>query len=130
LVPGMTLLIEGKTRMCEKQIKVKHIFGFETGLISYIVRIAHLFKSKIFIEHIGTRQKADARNTKELYKLSSPYGTEIRIIADGEDEVKAVASLSSLFELFTDKKLYDDKDMDNEIEKAFQVLAQSAIEEM
>jgi phosphotransferase system HPr (HPr) family protein len=116
--------------MCEKQIKVKHIFGLETGLISYIVRIARLFKSKISIEHTGSGRKADARYTKELYQLSGPYGTELKIIANGEDEAMAVASLSSVFDLFTDKKLYDNKETDDEIEEAFQVLAQRVIEKM
>ncbi|MBN1699083.1 MAG: HPr family phosphocarrier protein [Spirochaetales bacterium] len=110
-----------------KKTTVTHIFGLDTGLISYIVRTARLFKSKIYIEHEGSGIKADARDTIELHKISSPYGTEIRIIAEGEDEKRAADVLFDLFTLFKDKKLYENTAEDNEIEMSFRLLLEDVV---
>ena len=98
---------------------VKHIYGIDTGFISYIVRTAHLFKSKIIIENMITGNRANARELRELFDLYNTYDTDVKIEAEGEDEEDAVEAMSNTFRLFTERKIFDSKKVDERIEKAF-----------
>ena len=71
---------------------VKHPYGIDTGLISYIIRTAQLFKSKIIIESMITGKRADARQLRELFDLYNSYNTDVKIEAEGEDEEKIRAA--------------------------------------
>ncbi|MBN2441833.1 MAG: HPr family phosphocarrier protein [Spirochaetales bacterium] len=106
---------------------VKHIYGLDTGFVSYIVRIAQLFKSKITIENMITGKKADARRIRELFRLGNTYGTDVEIKAVGEDEEDAVDAMSSLFSLFAERKLYDSKDEDQRINESFSRMEEGII---
>ena len=107
---------------------VKHIFGLDTGFISYIVKVAQLFRSKITIENMITNKKADARKLRELFTLCNTYGTDVEIQADGEDEEEAVETMSSLFHLFAERKIFNSKDVDQQIKKAFSRIEEEIIE--
>jgi len=98
---------------------VKHIYGIDTGLISYIVRTAQLFTSKIIIENMETGEKADARELRELFDLHSTYGSDVKIEAEGTDEEEAIDTMSKTFALFAERKIFDSKTVDKQIEDAF-----------
>ncbi|MBN2533543.1 MAG: HPr family phosphocarrier protein [Spirochaetales bacterium] len=105
--------------MLAKIETVKHIYGIDTGFISYIVRTAQLFKSIIIIENMITGKRANARKLKELFNLCTTYDTDVKIEATGEDEEDAVEAMSNTFHLFAERKIFDSKDVDERIEKAY-----------
>ena len=107
---------------------VKHIYGFDTGFISYVVRAAQLFKSKIIIENMVTGKRADARELRELFDLCNTYGTDVKIEAEGEDEEEAVETMSNTFQLFAERKIFDSKEVDERIKKAFFLIEADIIE--
>lgn len=101
---------------------IKHIYGIDTGFISYIVRTAQLFRSKIIIENMITGKRANARKLRELFDLCNTYDTDVKIEAEGEDEEDAVEAMSNTFHLFAERKIFDSKEVDEQIEKAFSLL--------
>ena len=51
---------------------------------------------KIIINIINGNKTADAKSIMKILMLSAPKGTEIKITADGKDEVLALDSLETL----------------------------------
>jgi phosphocarrier protein len=54
------------------------------------------FKSNIFLEK--ENDKINAKSIMGIITLGATYGTELKIIAEGEDEQEAVDTLVKLFE--------------------------------
>jgi phosphocarrier protein HPr len=101
---------------------VKHLYGIDTGFISYIIRTAQLFKSRVIIENMITGNRADARNLRALFNLCSTYNSDVKIEAEGEDEEEAVEAMSHTFRLFSERKIFDSEVVDQRIESAFSEL--------
>jgi phosphocarrier protein len=61
-----------------------------------LVQTTKNFKSNIYFEK-GT-DRINAKSIMGIITLGAAYGTEIKIIADGEDEAYAIDALVRLFE--------------------------------
>jgi phosphocarrier protein len=81
--------------MLEKTTVIKNRAGIHARPAALIVQTAGKFKSKISL------QKGDdsinAKSIMGIITLGAGFGTEIRIIADGEDEAQAVEAIEKLF---------------------------------
>lgn len=75
-----------------------------------------------------TGKRANARQLRELFALYNSYNTDVKIEAEGEDEEEAVEAMSNTFRLFAERKIFDSKDVDEQIEKAFSRLEADIIE--
>ncbi len=82
--------------MLEKMTVIKNRAGIHARPAALIVQTAGKFKSKISL------QKGDdcinAKSIMGIITLGAGFETEIRIIADGEDESEAVEAIDRLFQ--------------------------------
>lgn len=84
--------------MVEKKVRVVNKTGLHARPATQFVEKARQFKSKIVIEKNGS--KADAKSILGILSLGLSQGTEIKILAAGEDEQEAVEELVELLNSF------------------------------
>ncbi|WP_160719608.1 HPr family phosphocarrier protein [Bacillus sp. USDA818B3_A] len=78
--------------MLVKQVEVKLKTGLQARPAALFVQEANRFSSEILLEKDG--KKVNAKSIMGLMSLAVSSGTEINILADGEDEEDAISSLS------------------------------------
>jgi len=81
--------------MIERTIKVINRAGIHARPSSLIVEKTKDFKSSVYFEQGDNR--IDAKSILGIITLGAVYNSEIKIIADGEDETEAVERLARLF---------------------------------
>ena len=82
--------------MIEKQMVIKNKFGLHARPAAVLVQTASKFKSKIKI--IKDSQEVDGKSIMGLMTLAASAGSTITLVADGEDEAKALQALEQLIE--------------------------------
>ena len=82
--------------MVERIVKVINRAGIHARPSALLVQTTKNFKSNIYLEK-GT-DRINAKSIMGIITLGAAYGTELKIIAEGEDEVSAVEILVKLFE--------------------------------
>ncbi|MDR2658585.1 MAG: HPr family phosphocarrier protein [Spirochaetaceae bacterium] len=81
--------------MVEKIIKVVNRAGIHARPASLIVGLTKDFKSSIYFEQDSNR--INAKSILGIITLGAVYNSEIKIIAEGEDEHEAADRLLRLF---------------------------------
>jgi phosphocarrier protein HPr len=82
--------------MTEKTTIIKNRAGIHARPAAMIVQTAGKFKARIFLEKAGTR--INAKSIMGIITLGAGFDTEIKIIAEGDDEVAAADAIQLLFE--------------------------------
>jgi phosphocarrier protein len=82
--------------MTEKVVKVLNRAGIHARPSALLVQATKDFKSNIHIEK--ENERINAKSIMGVITLGAAYGTELKIIAEGEDEQAAVDTLVRLFE--------------------------------
>ena len=82
--------------MAERIVKVINRAGIHARPSALLVQTTKNFISNIYLEK-GT-DRINAKSIMGIITLGAAYGTEINIIAEGEDEETAVETLVKLFE--------------------------------
>ncbi|MDR2731535.1 MAG: HPr family phosphocarrier protein [Treponema sp.] len=82
--------------MTEKKVTVVNRAGIHARPASILVQTTKNFQCNIFFEK-GS-DKINAKSIMGIITLGAAYGTEIKIITDGEDEQTAIDTLAHLFE--------------------------------
>jgi len=82
--------------MTEKIVKVINRAGVHARPSALLVQTTKNFISNIYIEKGSDR--INAKSIMGIITLGASYGTELKIIAEGEDEEAAVETLIKLFE--------------------------------
>ncbi len=82
--------------MTEVTVVIENKTGIHARPASLFVQTAAGYKSKIQLEAKG--KTVDAKSILMLMSLGLVQGTEVKIIADGEDEADAVKALKELIE--------------------------------
>ncbi|MDR3120071.1 MAG: HPr family phosphocarrier protein [Clostridiales bacterium] len=77
--------------MIHKEIKLRPGFGLHAKSAAEFIQRASNYKSSIWVEK--DEKKANAKSLLGLLALGLAADTSLRIIADGEDEERAVAEL-------------------------------------
>jgi phosphocarrier protein len=83
--------------MMEQMVTIKNRAGIHARPAALLVQTASKFKSKIFIEKENDR--INGKSIMGIITLGAGYGTELKLIAEGEDEQDALAAMLRLFEL-------------------------------
>tara|TARA_Y100000768_G_C23918395_1_gene653566 strand:+ start:1052 stop:1318 length:267 start_codon:yes stop_codon:yes gene_type:complete len=78
----------------EKRITITNKLGLHARAAAKIVTLTNNYKSNIKIRN--GKKIADAKSIMKLLMLSAPKGTEITVIANGDDESNAIKSLVNL----------------------------------
>jgi catabolite repression HPr-like protein len=82
--------------MLVKEIEVKLRTGLQARPAALFVQEANRFSADIFLEKDG--KKVNAKSIMGLMSLAVGSGVVINIIADGEDEEKAIVALSDFID--------------------------------
>jgi phosphocarrier protein len=82
--------------MIERIVTVVNRAGIHARPASILVQATKNFQCNIFFEK-GS-DKINAKSIMGIITLGAAYGTEIKIITDGEDEQAAIDTLTRLFE--------------------------------
>jgi catabolite repression HPr-like protein len=82
--------------MVEKQVEVKLKTGLQARPAALFVQEANRFSSDIFLEKDG--KKVNAKSIMGLMSLAVGSGVVINIVAIGEDEERAITSLSDFIQ--------------------------------
>ncbi|MDR1419749.1 MAG: HPr family phosphocarrier protein [Treponema sp.] len=82
--------------MTEKIITISNRAGIHARPAAMLVQATKNFTCDIFFER--DEDRINAKSIMGIITLAAGYGTEIKIIAGGEDEEEAVETLARLFE--------------------------------
>ncbi|GHV60522.1 phosphocarrier protein HPr [Spirochaetia bacterium] len=82
--------------MTEKTVKVLNRAGIHARPSALVVQSIKDFKCNIYFER--ENDKINAKSIMGVITLGAAYGTELKIIADGEGEQEAVDIIAHLFE--------------------------------
>lgn len=82
--------------MFKKNAEIMNSLGIHARPASMLVKLAASFESKVELEKDNVR--VNAKSIMGVLMLASEQGDKVTIIADGEDEKKAVDSLVKLIE--------------------------------
>jgi len=82
--------------MIEQQIVISNRAGIHARPAAVLVQAAKDFKANITFER--GKDRINAKSIMGILTLAATYQTELKIIAEGEDEALAVETLVRLFE--------------------------------
>ncbi len=82
--------------MCVKDVVVQNQVGLHARPATFFIQKANEFKSSIWVEK--EERRVNAKSLLGVLSLGIVGNTDIRIIADGADEEKAVDALVKLVE--------------------------------
>ena len=82
--------------MTEQMVKIINRAGIHARPAAVLVQAAKDYKSNIFFEKGVNR--INAKSIMGILTLAATFETELKIIADGEDEEEAVEALIHLFQ--------------------------------
>lgn len=82
--------------MTERVTTIKNRAGIHARPATLIVKEASKFKSNVYIEK-GS-EKINAKSILCILTLGGTYNSEIKVLADGDDEAEAVDALISLID--------------------------------
>jgi phosphotransferase system HPr (HPr) family protein len=87
-----------KDTVQEIEVEIRNAQGVHLRPVMLIVDLAGTFKSDITVSN--EKDTADAKSIMQMMKIVTPYGTRLKIRAEGND---AGAALGALRELVEDK---------------------------
>jgi|UniRef100_A0A7C3E5K3 phosphocarrier protein len=82
--------------MVEQMVTIKNRAGIHARPAALLVQTASKFKSKIYIEKDSDR--INGKSIMGIITLGAGYDTNLKLIADGEDEQEAIQALVHLFD--------------------------------
>jgi phosphotransferase system HPr (HPr) family protein len=84
--------------MVQTTLAVRNELGLHARAAARLVHTATRFQSTLRLERMDGSVTADAKSILNVLMLGATGGTELRAIAEGQDEAEALAALSFLFE--------------------------------
>lgn len=81
--------------LVEREVLIINRAGIHARPAAKLVRTASAFSSDIFLESGGER--VNGKSIMGIITLGATYHTMVKIVADGADEVAAIAALEDLF---------------------------------
>ena len=82
--------------MTEQVVTICNRAGIHARPAAVLVQAAKDYSSNIYFEK--GRERINAKSIMGILTLAAAYGTQIKIIADGDDEKEAVEAIARLFQ--------------------------------
>ena len=82
--------------MIERTITITNRAGIHARPAALLVQAAQDFDSNIYFEK--GRDRINAKSIMGILALAAAYGTELKIIVEGEDEEQAVEAIVRIFD--------------------------------
>jgi phosphotransferase system enzyme I (PtsI) len=83
--------------VAERRVQVTSRLGLHARAAANLVRVASQFKSSLTLQRLDGTAEADAKSILSILTLAASRGTDLRIIASGEDEQEALDAIIGLF---------------------------------
>jgi phosphotransferase system HPr (HPr) family protein len=83
--------------MVETRLQIINQLGLHARAAAQLVRLAESFKSNIRMERLDKNIVANAKSILSVLTLAASFGTQLRLIAEGEDEKVALDAIEKLF---------------------------------
>ena len=83
--------------MSERTLRVTGRLGLHARAAANLVRVANQFQSTVTLHRLDNSVEADAKSILSILMLAASRGTNLRIVADGIDEVTALDAVCDLF---------------------------------
>jgi len=83
--------------MLRARVAVTNALGLHARAAAQLVKLASTFKSRITLARVGSAASVDTKSILSVLTLAAVYGTELEIVADGDDEDKAMAAVQEIF---------------------------------
>src|SRR5438270_10655182 len=83
--------------MVQQTLTVRNDLGLHARAAAKLVRAAKRFHSDLRLERTDRTASANAKSILNVLMLAATGGTELRAIAEGEDEQEALAAIAQLF---------------------------------
>ena len=94
--------------MAERRLQVTSRLGLHARAAANLVRVASQFKSSLTIQRLDGNAEADAKSILSILTLAASRGTDLKIVASGEDEQEALEAVVGLFSRDFDETEKDD----------------------
>lgn len=94
--------------MAERRVQVTSRLGLHARAAANLVRVATQFKSNLTLQRADGSAEADAKSILSILTLAASRGTDLRIVASGEDEQAALDAVVGLFSRDFDEFRKDD----------------------
>jgi phosphocarrier protein len=82
--------------MTERILTIRNRAGMHARPAALLVKTASAFKAQLFIEKDGER--VNGKSIMGVITLGATYNSQLKVIADGPDEVAALDAMERLFE--------------------------------
>ena len=82
--------------MIERSVQVVNRLGLHARAAARLVRTASAFQSALRLEREDRSASADAKSILSVLMLAASRGTELRVSAEGPDEVAALEAVCAL----------------------------------
>ena len=82
--------------MTEVMVTIRNRAGIHARPSAILVQTATKYSSRIWLEKAGDR--INAKSIMGIITLGASYGTPIKIITEGPDEIQAAKALQALFD--------------------------------
>lgn len=82
--------------MLEQRVVIRNRLGLHARAAARLVRVANLYQSAVRLERVDGSHSADAKSILSVLMLAAGFGTELRAVAEGVDEEKAISALCEL----------------------------------
>ena len=83
--------------MAERKVQVTGRLGLHARAAANLVRVASQFQSNLTLQRLDSNAKADAKSILSILTLAASRGTELRVVANGDDEQEALDAVVGLF---------------------------------
>ena len=84
--------------MLTRHVIVANRLGLHARAAARLVNVARQYTSHVRLERADTGQSADGKGIYGVLLLTASRGTELRVMAEGDDEHRAVEALCDLIE--------------------------------
>ncbi|MDR1250157.1 MAG: HPr family phosphocarrier protein [Treponema sp.] len=81
--------------MVEQTVTIQNRAGIHARPAAMLVQTAKDFQSNIYLEKGNDR--INGKSIMGILTLGASFGTELKVIAEGEDEQKALEAMANLF---------------------------------
>ena len=95
--------------MAERRVQVTSRLGLHARAAANLVRVASQFKSSLTLQRLDGNAEADAKSILSILTLAASRGTDLKIVASGEDEQEALEAVVGLFSRDFDEHEKDDR---------------------
>jgi phosphoenolpyruvate-protein phosphotransferase (PTS system enzyme I) len=83
--------------VAERLLQVTSRLGLHARAAANLVRVAMQFQSSLTVQRLDGNAEADAKSILSILTLAASRGTELRIVAHGDDEQEALDAVVALF---------------------------------